>query len=340
MSKSNWQNLSALVIGFGSIGRRHARILGEIGLSDIRVCDLSPELLAQARDEFGVRRTFTSLEVGLASRPDTVFICSPTALHVEQAVQSMRAGAHVFAEKPLSTSTDGVAEMESLARDLGRTVMVGHCFRFHEGLRRAKGWLDEGRIGRLISVRASVGEDIPDVMPNNRSMYISKYNGAYELMHDIDLAVWYAAQRPFGVFGIDGRFSDVGMESPDLVEMLIRFENRCVANVHLDFFQRVRRRQIELLGAEGTIIVEFASWDRCRLSVYESRTGEWRHEEMPTDRDDMFRAEDLAFLESAADGLPVPVTIADGLLAVQVMNAAQESASTGMAVELDSVPDG
>lgn len=328
------RTMSTLVIGFGSIGRRHTRVLGEIGLSDIRVCDLSAELLAKARDEFGVRQTFGSLEDGLASRPDTVFICSPTALHVEQAVQAMRAGAHVFTEKPLSTSIEGVAEMEAVARDLGKMVMVGHCFRFHEGLRKAKGWLDEGRIGRLISVRAAVGEYIPDVMPNYRNMYISKYNGAYELMHDIDLALWYADQRPASVLGIDGTFGDTGMESPDLVELLIRFEDRCVANVHLDFFQRARRRQIELLGAEGTIIVEFASWDVCYLSRYEAGIGEWHHEDIPTDRDDMFRAEDEAFLQAVAEGSPVPVTTADGLLAVSVMNAAQESARTGMAVEL------
>ena len=44
--------------------------------------------------------------------------------------------------------------------------MVAHCFRFHEGLTRAKRWLDEGRVGRLVSVRAIVGEYIPDVMPD------------------------------------------------------------------------------------------------------------------------------------------------------------------------------
>lgn len=334
---SRWRELSALVVGFGSIGRRHARVLGEIGLEDVRVCEPSAELLTRAHTEFGIRRRFETLEDGLASRPDTVFICTPTAIHVEQAVRSLRGGAHVFTEKPLSISPEGVAELEAAARDFGKMVMVGHCFRFHDGLRKAKAWLDGGRIGRLISVRAVMGEYIPDVMPNYRGMYISKCNGAYELMHDIDLALWYAGRPPVSVFGIDGTFGDTGMESPDLVEMLIRFEDRCVANVHLDFFQRVRHRQTELLGTEGTIFVEFADWNTCHLSLYEASVGDWNMERLWTDRDDMFREEDRAFLRAVAAGMPVPVTIEDGLLAVQVMNAAQESARTGSAV---SVPCG
>ncbi len=328
------KKLSALVIGFGSIGRRHTRILRELGLTDIRVCDPLPEMRARARDEFGIEQVYESCEDGLSAKPDTVFICSPTALHVEQAIQAVRAGADVFIEKPLSISLDRMDELDSLAKELGRTVMVGHCFRFHEGLRKTKGWLTEGRIGRLLSIRAVMGEYIPKVMPNYQGMYISQYSGVYELMHDIDLALWFADKRPVRVFGIDGSFSDVGMKSPDMVEMLIEFENRCLANVHLDFFERARHRQTELLGTEGTIIVEFASWDKCNLSLYDAESDAWRHEELKTDRDDMFRDEDRVFLQAVVSRSAVPVDLAAGKLAVEVMLAAQESGRTGTAIQL------
>lgn len=328
------KNLSALVVGFGSIGRRHARILRELGLTDISVCDPLPEMRVRARDEFGIAETFESLEEGLARKPDTVFICSPTALHIEQAIQAIQAGADVFTEKPLSVSLERVDELDALARERGRIVMVGHCLRFHEGLQKAKRWLEKGRIGRLISVRAVVGEYIPDVMPNYRNMYISQYNGVYELMHDIDLALWYADQPPVRVFGIEGNFSDVGMKSPDTVEMLIEFQDRCTASVHLDFFERARHRQTELLGTEGTIIVEFASWDKCHLSLYEASSAAWHHEEMKTDRDDMFREEDGVFLRAVGSRSGVPVDIATGSVVIEVMVAAQESARTGKAVRI------
>jgi predicted dehydrogenase len=330
-----WQDLKGLVVGFGSAGCRHLRILRELGLRHVAVCDPDEERRARAQDEFGIPEVFCSLEQGLRPKPRLVFICSPTAAHAEQAAQGLEAGADVFVEKPLSTDVRSIDRLTSVAKQSDQIVMVGHCFRFHEGLRKAKGWLTEGRIGRLVAVRASMGEYIPEVMPNYRSMYIAEYSGAYELVHDLDLALWYATQRPVRVFGIDGIVSDVGIRSPDLVEILIEFKDRCVASVHLDFFQRARRRQTELLGTEGTIIVEFGRWDECNLSLYQSSSGEWFHEKLHTDRDDMFRDEDRAFLEAVVNRLPTPLGLDEGRLAVEVTVAAQRSARSGKAVTLE-----
>lgn len=332
VDERDWRSLSALVVGFGSIGKRHARVLGEIGLSDVRVCDPMAERRRSARNEFGITQVFESFEEGLTSKPDTVVLCSPTAMHVEQAVAAIRAGTDVLTEKPLSNSADGISELEALARENGRLVMVAHCFRFHEGTLRAKQMVDEGKIGRLLAVKCMFGEYIQEVMPDYRDRYVFHYSGAYELMHDIDLALWFAGQKPVRVFGFDGTVGDSGMKSPDLVELTIQFEDRCVANVHLDFFQRARHRRTELYGTGGTIQVEFARWDRCTVSVYEASTGEWQHEQMATDRDDMFRAEDRVFLEAVASRSPVPVDVAAGRMAVDLMLAAQESSRTGRAV--------
>jgi predicted dehydrogenase len=107
-----------------------------------------------------------------------------------------------------------------------------------------------------------------------------------------------------------------------------------VANVHLDFFERCRHRQIELLGTEGQIYVEFAKWDSTRVSLYEASSRDWRIRELTTDRDDMFRDEDRDFLKAVASRSPVAVDIAEGRKAVEVILAAQESAKTGCAVKL------
>lgn len=331
----DWRRLSALVVGFGSIGRRHARVLREIGLTDVRVCDPDASLLDRARSEASLGRVYESLDAGLNEDPDTVFVCSPTALHVEQALAAVRAGCNVFIEKPLSVSTDGVEELADTARNMRRTVMVGHCFRFHEGLILAKRMLDDGRIGRLVCVRCEMGEYIPEVMPGYRDMYVSRYSGAYELMHDIDLALWYADRAPRRVVGIDGTFGDLGMNAPDLVELAIEFEDRRVGSVHLDFVQRARHRVTRLIGIGGTIEIEFARWDSCRVSVYDACEGRWSEQDMATDRDDMFRAEDSAFMNAAASGSHAPVDIAAGALSVKVMQAAQESSRTGQSVSID-----
>src|SRR5205085_7137903 len=135
--------------------------------------------------------------------------------------------------------------------------MVGLCFRYHKGLREVKQLLCDGAIGRLVSIRALMGEHLPDVRPDYRTLFSAQYSGAFDLMHDIDLALWFANQPVREVKAIYGSYSDMGIQAPDLVEILIDFEDRCLASVHLDFFQRPRRRQIELIGVAGVIAVEF-----------------------------------------------------------------------------------
>jgi predicted dehydrogenase len=324
-----WRNLSVLIVGCGSIGKRHARVLNGLGVADLRACDPLPEQRASLLAQVPTVKMYETFEAGLADRPDTVLIGTPPWLHVPQAAQAIRAGCHVLSEKPLSDSTDGLDDLVALAAAEQKKVMVAHCFRYHDGLLKAKAALDAGRIGRLVSVRAMVGEHLPDVRPDYRNLFSAQHGGAFDLMHDIDLAIWYAGLPVRQVYALSGSYSDIGITAPDVAEILIGFEgrgahDRCLATVHLDFFQRPRRRQIELIGTAGVIVVEFARWDRCTVSIYEAMKAAWEHEELVTDRDDMFRAEDREFLEAVAEDKPIRCTIAEGRKAVEVVLACQK----------------
>lgn len=321
----SWQSVSVLIAGCGSIGRRHGRVLAGLGVRDIRACD--PVLAQQVafHDEVGIAKLFDSFEAGLAGQPDAVLVCTPTWMHLPMAEQALRAGCHVLIEKPLSPTPQGVDALSDLAAERGKKVMVALCFRYHEGLLRARELLRSGRVGRLASIRALVGEHLPSVRLDYHNLFSSKYAGAFDLIHEVDLALWFADQPVRRVLGISGTYSDIGIKAPDLAELLVEFEDRCVASIHLDFFQRPRRRQIELMCTEGTIIVEFAAWERCTVSIHsepswdENQRSAWQHEELATQRDDMFRAEDREFLEAIADEKPIACTIAEGLRSVEVV---------------------
>jgi predicted dehydrogenase len=327
----DWREVSVLIAGCGSIGRRHARVLAGLGVADLRACDPLPAPRAALLAETPSVRLYESYEAGLADRPEAVFICTPTREHVPMAMTALRAGCHVLCEKPLSDTTQGLDELAALARETGRQVMVALCFRYHDGLLRAKRYLEAGRIGRLVSLRALMGEHLPEVRPDYRSLFSARYSGVFDLIHEIDLAIWYAGQPVRAVHCLSGTYSDIGIEAPDLAEILIGFEDRRLASIHLDFFQRPRRRQTELIGTEGVILIEFAPWDRCTVSTYEAGQGRWEQEELITDRDDMFRAEDREFLRCVAEGRPVPCDIAEGRKSVEVVEkcvSISESSST------------
>ena len=323
MVAKDWRDVSTLIIGCGSIGRRHARVLRSLGVRDIRACDPAPAQRATLLAEIPTVKMYESFEDGLRDRPETVLVCTPPWLHIPQARQAINAGCHVFSEKPLSDTTEGMDALVALAAKKNKKVMVGLCFRYHAGLATAKGYLDAGRVGRLVSIRAMVGEHLPDVRPDYRTLFSAQTGGVFDLIHEIDLAIWYAGAPIHRVHAVSGTYSDIGIQAPDLAELLLDFENHCLASVHLDIFQRPRRRQTELVGTGGLILIEFARWDLCTVSVYEATSKTWLHEEIITDRDDMFRAEDQDFLQAVAEDTPIRCTVAEARKSVEVVVAAQ-----------------
>lgn len=320
MEIKEYGNLTVLVAGCGSIGKRHIDILKKLGVGKIVVCDPSENALKAISDKYPDVSICTEYEKGLECNPFAVFILTPTKMHIPMAIKAIENGAHVFIEKPLSNSSEGITELKEIAQKYGKQVMVGFCMRYHKALLEAKHMLDAGRIGRLVSIRAMVGEDFPSIHPEYKEMYLCKYSGVFELVHDIDLAIWYAGLPIKEVYGSYGALSDYEFEAPDTVEMIIRFEDKCMASVHLDFFENPRRRSIELIGTEGIIIVEFASWDQAVTRVYQKNKGCWEESVMATERNDMFIDEDDEFLRLALDNKPMHCNIdeaAKSLLAVE-----------------------
>lgn len=314
----DYRDLKLAVAGCGSIGKRHIRILRSMGVKQITAFDTDRELLKavqQADEGIKIAESYNKL---LSDDTDAVFILTPTRFHVEMACEALRRGIHTFIEKPLSVDMEGVDSLIKLRDQTKLKVMVGFCFRYHEGLLKAKEILDKGTIGRLVSIRAMVGEHLPSVRPDYLQTYYVKYSGAFEMVHDLDLAIWYAGQNIKNSYSVFGAYTDLGFQSPDNVELLIEFEDRLAASVHLDFYQRPRRRVTELIGTEGTILIDFSSWDSYVIYIGNAK-GEWENIKGVTRRDDMFVAEDTEFLEAVANDLPIKCTLEEACKSLSVV---------------------
>ena len=309
-------DLTVLLAGCGSIGKRHACVLKKLGVRRLLLYDPRREAaVALAHEVNGF--VVDSFEEGLSTRCNAVFVLSPTALHLEQARAALERGKPVFIEKPLSNSLEGVDELISLQKAAGRAAAVGLSFRFHPGIRQAKAIVDSGEIGRVVSIRALMGEHFPDMRPDYMSTYYVKYSGAFELIHDLDLALWFAGKPMVRCESYWGSFAGLGFESPDTAEIMLDFGDR-LASVHLDFFQSPRRRQFEVMGTEGTVIVEFADWNKFTLQVFTRKSGRWRVEEGLTSRNEMFEKEDTEFLQAVFDGGEVSCDLNEGRKSLEV----------------------
>ena len=337
MDSSRYKDLSVLLAGCGSIGRRHARILHALGVGRIAVFDPDPAQIAALRAETPIVESVDSLESGLAAHPDAVYVLTPSRQHLSVATAALDAGSHVFCEKPIADDLVGVAELARRVASSKARFMVGLCFRYHEGVRKIREHLERGAIGRIVSIRALMGEHLPSVRPDYRSLFTSQYAGAFDLMHDLDLALWLAGQEVRAVSGFWGTYSDIGIQAPDLVELLVDFEDRCVASIHLDFFQRPRHRTLELFGTLGSLSLEFTRWDRYELTVF-SDHGRTERAIGKVERDDMFRDENRDFLDAILDGRPVACTISEAAKSLSVIEAVRNREAQPDSFPWDSAP--
>ena len=108
-----------LVVGCGSIGRRHIRNFQSLGVKNFILCDTSEENLKLASIGLEAPVLTTNFKNALVNAPSMAVICTPSSLHLEMACELVRGKVHVLIEKPLSDTLDGVAELEKLVDEKG-----------------------------------------------------------------------------------------------------------------------------------------------------------------------------------------------------------------------------
>ncbi len=313
------QDLKLFVVGIGSIGRRHSDVLyTELGCRNIVIWDPALEVAEKHAANYPGMTTVSTFEEGLAMKPDAVFICSPPALHMAQAEAAINAGCHVMVEKPVALDMESLEKVIALAEEKGKVTSVALCNRYHKGLQRIKQIVDEGVLGKIVNVRAVMGEFFPDSRPDYMSTYYVKYNGCFELIHAVDYAIWIAGGQPEEINGICGSYAGIGFESPDNAEILFKTDNNIVCTVKLSFCQTPTETGIVVYGSEGTCELKY-NHEGYTLRTYTRDTMQWNEEKVGgLYRNMMFADEDREFMESIISGEYKGASFADAGRAVKV----------------------
>src|SRR6266481_224947 len=121
--------MKALVVGGGSIGKRHLQNLRELGVEDIALVEADAQRRGTLSGELGVP-CFSRLNEGLDWTPDFVVIATPTHLHVEQALHIARNGFDLFVEKPLGHTVSCLPELLAVVDQKQLISIVGCNMRF------------------------------------------------------------------------------------------------------------------------------------------------------------------------------------------------------------------
>jgi predicted dehydrogenase len=234
--------VNALVIGFGSIGARHARILTELG------CHTA--VVSRRPVDFGV--TYSSLAEALVSEsPDYVVVANETKAHYEtlKLLTTLGYTGSVLVEKPLFN------QYNELPSNLFRTFSVAYNLRFHPIVRRVKSLLKGDKI---LSVQAYVGQYLPAWRPatdyrNSYSASIELGGGALrDISHELDYLVWMLDGWK-QVAAVGGHYSTLEIDSDDVFSIMLETTACPVVSLQMNYLDRIGRRFVIINTSNHTI---------------------------------------------------------------------------------------
>ncbi len=253
--------MKILVVGCGSIGKRHIRNLLSVNAGEIIACDINDKKLNEVKEEFSIK-AFSDVEEALSINKYTAaFICTPPSYHVVQALKFLEQDIHCFIEKPLSSNLEGIDDLINMADSKQRTVVIGYNIRFSPQLRKIKKLIDNDVIGNIFSLRASSGYYLPYWRPNEdyRKGYGSKEEQGggivLDASHEIDY-IRYLLGEVEEVSAVCKKISHLEIDTEDFAEITMHHRNGAYSQIHLDYLQTNYRRSCEVIGEKGMLV-----WD-------------------------------------------------------------------------------
>jgi predicted dehydrogenase len=288
-------------------------------------------------------RSFSNLDDALSERPNAVFVTNPNTLHMPVALAAARAGCHLFIEKPISHTLDGLDELCGLVHQKGLVVFVAYQFRFHPGLQLLKKMIDNGQFGQLLSAHIVNGEYLPDWHPyedyrDTHPAHRDLGGGCLRIQtHELDYALWLFGM-PTRVFAVGGQLSRLELNAEDSVSLLLHCDHRgkpLPVHIHLDYLQRPPQRVCEVIGDGGRAYYNYYANEIEYHETASRTTTTYRFNGF--DRNQMFIDELSHFLACLrGDAQPI-VDLREGIQSLKISLAAEASMNSMQAAEIDAI---
>ena len=325
------------VLGCGRIGRMHARVLARHpGAHLVAVYDLIPEAATETSRELGVRAAASVAEVLGDNSIAAVLIATPTSTHVDLIIAAARAGKAVLCEKPIDLDMARVLECEAAIRDLSCTVMIGFNRRFDPSFRALRERVHAGEIGRVEQVIITSRDPSPPP-----ATYVASSGGLFRDMtiHDFDMARYMvgdiAEVHAIGAVLVDPAIGEAG----DIDSAMIVLRSRAGALVHINNSRRCAYgydQRLEVFGSGGMLLA--GNRHATTVQSFGANHSGAADVVLPFFIEryaEAYAAEIAHFLDCVGHGATPMTSFADGVEALRIADAAQESLRTGMPVHLD-----
>ncbi|MCM1134101.1 MAG: Gfo/Idh/MocA family oxidoreductase [Clostridium sp.] len=333
--------IGVCLIGAGRAGMIHARNFASRvpGAKMTAVADTVMEMAKTAAEELKIDYYTTDYREALKRDDvDAVIVVTPTKYHIDVVLEAAKAGKHIFCEKPMAMNKEECEKMIEAAKENHVKLQIGFMRRFDENFRRAKQLIDEGEIGNVVTVKSLThGPSTP-----REWMYdIEKSNGplAEVNSHDIDTARWLTGGEADYLYAMAGNFrcEEAREKYPDFydtVMMNIRMDNGCIVNI--DGAQGVEYgydARVDIVGTHGIIQIGDLKQGTTLAYTKNGMRGDVVKSWMNL-FSEAYLNEDISFIRCILEDKEPEVTGWDGMKAVEIVKAGNESIRTGEIVKL------
>jgi len=266
--------IKVLIAGYGSIGKRHLENF--LQFKDIQLIVYTKRSDLQLLKKKGIKVS-NSLTECLKENPDIGVITNETSLHIPIAIKLAKEGLDLFLEKPLSNSLKDVEKLYAIVKKKKLITQMGCNLRFHPCIKKIKSLIEQEKIGKIISAQVQNCSYLPDFhrWEDYRKSYAARKDlgGGVILtqIHEIDYMYWFFEEVE-NVVSMSGKFSELEVTAEDYVSSLLKFKNKVIGELHMDYFQRPSFRSCKIRGTKGEIY-----WDsdnNC-VNIYNMNKKRW-----------------------------------------------------------------
>lgn len=288
-----------VIVGLGSMGKKHLNFARfHCPRAIIKVLTKYPF----NDPERSANGYLQNISEAIAFKPQLIIIANPASLHLQTASKMAKLDAFMLIEKPLSNNLEHIENLIEIFKKFKTKLLIGYNLRFNPSLSYFREIYKKGVIGKIFSVRAEVGQYLPDwrnEIEYKKSVSANKSLGGgvlLELSHELDYLIWMFG-RPLWVIASVSKSSDLEIDTEDQAMMIFEHEDmssgkKFQTSLNLDFFRQDTTRRCTLIGEKGSLrwdgvlgvvekfdnlgkqwIKEFSDHDSGNKSYY----FEWRH---------------------------------------------------------------
>jgi predicted dehydrogenase len=245
------------VVGLGYWGPNLVRNINEFpGAEPAVVCDLRPAALETITRRYpAVAGTTRFSDVLTDPSVDAVVIATPVSKHHTMAAAALRAGKHVFVEKPLAASSDQAADLIALADRLGLVLMPGHTFLYSPPVMMIRELIASGELGEIYFIstsRVNLGLHQPDV------------SVAWDLgPHDFSILRYWLGETPAYASALSR--GCIIPSIPDVAFINLEFPSGTVAHVELSWLAPSKLRRTTVVGSRKMVVYDDTSPEPVRV---------------------------------------------------------------------------